>query len=129
MKEGGIDHKTRWAMFVRNNRHESALIEMMDPDQKGSSAHELFEDLMEGIRANHKSFKSLIKNHFKSTGYKITADVTQEEFEEKLKGLEQFSMLRPIIQDYFFYYFKNKLRAKGSSKKDKKDKKLLMKIF
>lgn len=47
---------------------------MMDPDQKGSSAHELFEDLMEGIRQYHKEFKVTIKNYFKTIGFKINAD-------------------------------------------------------
>lgn len=129
LKEGTIDHKTRWTGFVKSNRNESSLLEMMDPDQKGSSAHELFEDLMEGIRSNHKTFKSLIKNHFKNIGFKITGDIKQDMFEEKLKGLELFWGLRPIIQDYFYYYFKNKLKGKVSSKKGKKDKKVLFRVF
>jgi hypothetical protein len=46
MRTGQINHKTRWGKFVRENKDEKALVEMMDPNQQGSSAHELFEDLM-----------------------------------------------------------------------------------
>lgn len=128
MRTGQINHKTRWGKFVRENKDEKALVEMMDPNQQGSSAHELFEDLMEGIREYHKTFKSQIKHHFKQSGFRMSADTSQETFEEKLKGLDAFWTLRPVIRDYFYHYFKNKIKSKGG-KKSKKDKKVLMKIF
>jgi hypothetical protein len=58
----------------------------------------------------------------------MSADTSQETFEEKLKGLDAFWTLRPVIRDYFYHYFKNKIKSKGG-KKSKKDKKILMKIF
>ena len=128
LRDGKIDHKTRWAGFVKSNLEDSAMVEMMDPDQKGSSAHELFEDLMEGIRDNHKALKGEIKQHFKTEGFKISPDTSQDQFEERLKGLSRFWDLRPVTRDYFYYYFKNKIRNK-TDKRTKKDKKVLAKIF
>jgi len=76
MKSGHINHKTRWLKFVKDNKDEKALIEMMDPNQYGSSPHELFEDLMEGIREYHRHFKTQIKQHFKSIEFQIASETT-----------------------------------------------------
>jgi|JI6StandDraft_1071083.scaffolds.fasta_scaffold02401_11 transcription termination factor NusB len=77
MKAGQINHKSRWIKFLKENKDEKALIEMMDPNQYGSSAHELFEDLMDGIREYHKQFKTQIKQHFKSASFRMVAETTQ----------------------------------------------------
>ena len=42
--------------------------------------------------------------------------------------MDMFWTLRPTTKDYFYYYFKNKIKSK-TSKKSKKDKKVLFKIF
>jgi len=44
----------------------------MDPQQQGSSAHEIFEHFMYGIRENHKPLKTEIKSRFKKIGFKMT---------------------------------------------------------
>lgn len=57
---------------------------MMDPDYRGTSAHEIFENFMDMIRKNHKVFKSEIKAHFKKSGFKMTEETTLAEFYRKL---------------------------------------------
>lgn len=55
----------------------------------------------------------------------------QETFDEKLKELDAYWTLKPVLRDYFYHYFKNKIRAKNKdgSKKAKKDKRLVFKIL
>lgn len=67
-----INYKTKWRAFIKQFKDDERLLNMMDPEHKGSSAHEIFQNLMEGIRRNHKAFKSEIKNHFKKNNFRMT---------------------------------------------------------
>ena len=53
---------------------------MMDPTQQGTSAHEIFEHLMEELREKHKLIKSLIKHYFKKVQFKMTESTGEQEF-------------------------------------------------
>ena len=57
---------------------------MMDSSQPGTSAHEIFEHLMEQLRENHKTIKTLLKHHFKKIGFKMTENTTKEEYLQNL---------------------------------------------
>ena len=48
--QGDISYKTKWRNFVKDFREEQSIINMMDPHQQGSSAHEIFEHFMHSIR-------------------------------------------------------------------------------
>lgn len=45
---------------------------MMDPEYKGSSPHEIFENFMDSVKKNHKAFKSEIKSYFKKINFRMT---------------------------------------------------------
>lgn len=56
---------------------------MMDPNQPGTSAHELFEHFMQEVREKHKLLKGLIKHHFKKIGFKMTEETSAEDFHSR----------------------------------------------
>lgn len=51
---------------------------MMDPQQQGSTAHEIFENFMFEVRNNHKILKGEIKQHFKKKQFKMTEETPIE---------------------------------------------------
>jgi ferritin len=69
---GELTHKTKWKDFLIENRADVRLLNMMDPSQPGTSAHELFEHFMGELGEKHKVIKGLIKHQFKKVGFKMT---------------------------------------------------------
>ncbi len=80
MLSGDIGYKTKWRQFVTENKDDKNLLNMMDPQQQGSTAHEIFENFMFEIRNNHKTLKNDIKQHFKKKQFKMTDETPLEEF-------------------------------------------------
>lgn len=39
---GEINYKIKWRAFVKEFKDDDRLVNMMDPEYKGSSAHEIF---------------------------------------------------------------------------------------
>lgn len=39
---GDINYKAKWRAFVKEFKDDVRLLNMMDPEHKGSSAHEIF---------------------------------------------------------------------------------------
>lgn len=40
--DGELSYKTKWRSFIKENKDDVRLLNMMDPEHKGSSAHEIF---------------------------------------------------------------------------------------
>ncbi len=71
LSSGEINYKIKWRNFVRDYKDDPILLAMMDPQQPGTSAHEIFEHVLDQIRSNHKEIKSEIKHHFKKKAFKM----------------------------------------------------------
>lgn len=39
---GGLGYKAKWRQFVNENKDDKNLLNMMDPQQQGSTAQEIF---------------------------------------------------------------------------------------
>lgn len=55
---GNLTYKSKWKSFIADHKDDKNLLNMMDPEQKGSTAHEIFENFLEDIRENHKLIKT-----------------------------------------------------------------------
>ncbi len=85
---------------------------MMDTNQPGSSAHEIFEHFMYEVREKHKIIKGLIKHHFKKISFKMTEETSREEFRSRVENLAEYTQLKDYLQDYFHKYFQQKIKSK-----------------
>jgi hypothetical protein len=79
-----LPYKSKWKEFVFDFRADIRLINMMDPNQPGSSAHEIYEHFMHEVREKHKVIKGLIKHHFKRVNFKMVEETSKEEFKIRL---------------------------------------------
>lgn len=71
---------------------------MMDPEHKGSTAHEIFQNFMDGIKRNHKLFKSEIKSHFKKINFRMTEQTPFYQFATKLSDLPLYADAKPLFK-------------------------------
>lgn len=69
---GELTYKSKWKDFLLEFRYDQRLLNMFDPSQPGTSAHEMFEHFMYEVREKHKLIKGSIKHHFKKIGFKMT---------------------------------------------------------
>lgn len=74
---------------------------------------------MDGIKKNHKSFKSEIKAHFKKNNFRMTEDTSFSEFCQRLSDLTLYSEAKPVYREYFYNYFKQKIKIKNAAKQEK----------
>lgn len=49
--------------------------------------------------------KAEIKLHIKSSGMKVVADISYEEFIEKMKALTVFDTLEEYLKNFYYHYF------------------------
>ncbi|EGR31934.1 hypothetical protein IMG5_099620 [Ichthyophthirius multifiliis] len=129
ISQGEIDHKTKWKKFVQQIKDEPAFLNMLA--QSGSSPHELFEDQQDILIENHRDMKSEIKQYIKQTEMKVVADITYDDFIEKMKSLSVFIALEKYLKDFYYHYFirKAKLKDKENQKKHKKSQRKYLKFL
>ncbi|EAR84054.2 FF domain protein (macronuclear) [Tetrahymena thermophila SB210] len=126
---GEINHKTKWKNFVQTIKDAPEFLNMLD--QPGSAPHELFEDQQDLLIDNHKAMKAEIKQHIKQSGMKVVADITFQEFIEKMKLLSVFDTLEDYLKNFYYHYFiqKAKLKEKETQKKHKKAQRKYLKFL
>ena len=66
--------------------------------------------------------KSEIKSYIKITEMKVIADISYEDFIDKMRSLSVFNALEKYLKDFYYHYFilKAKLKDKENQKKHKK---------
>ena len=103
------------------------LLNMMG--QGGTSAWELFEELLEEITNKHKETKDKLKDLLKKLDVVVNESLTQEAFIEKMSQDEWFRALGEDEKKAQFIYCLEKTKSKWGSNLGKKNWKKRKKVW
>lgn len=123
-KNNEIKANSEWADIARDVKEDKEYLALIG--NPGSTPHDLFDDLLEGIENQYKDDRAKLKKWAKAKGLTITSSSTYEWFHDQLKDEEGYSaipeasrkqMLESLVQKAKEQEEENEKAAKKNRKK------------
>ncbi len=105
-----INSKSKWKNFVNVIKDDSNYINLLG--QEGSTPKDLFDDVVSILKEDYKRNKDTLKKILKINSIKFNSESPYNEFEQKLKSYDDFSLITEDMRYILWSNLTHKLKEK-----------------